>query len=163
MTIFQLIMLGGSAYFAFKIYEHIQTLQDPEQNNETQGSSSIDVVVDEPRTADAFSTFDSQTLIEKADNARENNDLDKAIALYREANIKEPQNAEVLFKMGYTLSQADRNEEALEYLLESVEADNENPFAYKTISEVYTELGDEEKADEYYKKAKKLDEDIWNI
>ena len=159
MTIFQLIMLGGSAYFAFKIYEHIQTLQDPEQKNNGESSSTA-VVESETRTADAFSTFDSGTLIEKADEARENDDLDKAIALYREANIKEPKNAEVLFKMGYTLSQADRKDEALEYLLESIEADTENPFAYKTISEVYKELGDEEKADEYYKKAKELDEDI---
>ena len=159
MTIFQLIMLGGSAYFAFKIYEHIQTLQDPKNANDTQEETIEDEVV-ETRTADAFSTFDSQTLIDKADVARENEDLDKAIALYREANIKEPQNAEVLFKMGYTLSQADRKDEALEYLLESVEADKENPFAYKTISEIYAELGDEEKANEYYEKAKKLDENI---
>ena len=158
MTIFQLIMLGGSAYFAFKIYEHIQTLKDPQNNENTQDKPSSDVV--ETRTADAFSTFDSSTLIGKADDARENDDLDKAIALYREANIKEPKNEEVLFKMGYTLSQAGRNDEALEYLLESIEIDSENPFAYKTISEVYKELGDEEKADEYYKKAKELDEDI---
>jgi len=158
MTIFQLIMLGGSAYFAFKIYEHIQTLKDPQNNENTQDKPSSDVV--ETRTADAFSTFDSSTLIDKADDARENDDLDKAIALYREANIKEPKNEEVLFKMGYTLSQAGRNDEALEYLLESIEIDSENPFAYKTISEVYKELGDEEKADEYYKKAKELDEDI---
>jgi len=159
MTIFQLIMLGGSAYFAFKIYEHIQTLQDPEQKDNNSEQNTQNEVV-ETRTADAFSTFDSGTLIEKADDARENNDLDKAIALYREANIKEPQNAEVLFKMGYTLSQAGRKDEALEYLLESVEVDDENPFAYKTISEIYTELGDEEKAAEFYKKAKELDEDI---
>ena len=161
MTILQLIMLGGSAYFAFKIYEHIQTLQDP-QTNENEEQNKQDEVV-ETRTADAFSTFDSQTLIDKADVARENDELDKAIALYREANIKEPKNAEVLFKMGYTLSQAKRNDEALEYLLESIEVDDENPFAYKTISEVYAELGDDDKADEYYKIAKELDEDIWNI
>jgi len=159
MTIFQLIMLGGSAYFAFKIYEHIQTLQEPKNVNDTQEESAKNEVV-ETRTADAFSTFDSQTLIEKADVARENENLDKAIALYREANIKEPQNAEVLFKMGYTLAQAKREDEALEYLLESIEADPQNPFAYKTISEIYVELGDEEKADEYYKKAKAIDENI---
>jgi len=159
MTIFQLIMLGGSAYFAFKIYEHIQTLQNPEQKNDGEASST-EVVSDNSRTADAFSTFDSSTLIEKADEARENKNLDKAIALYREANIKEPKNAEVLFKMGYTLAQAKREDEALEYLLESIESDANNPFAYKTVSEVYKELGDEEKADEYYKKAKELDEDI---
>lgn len=158
MTIFQLIMLGGSAYFAFKIYEYIQTLQDPKQNNNEQTSAQDEEF--ESRTVDAFSTFDAQTLIEKADEARESNDLDKAIALYREANIKEPKNAEVLFKIGYTLSNANRNDEALEYLLESIEIDNENPFAFKTISEIYVKLNNEQKAKEYHEKAKALDEDI---
>lgn len=158
MTIFQLIMLGGSAYFAFKIYEHIQTLQDPKQNNNEQTFAQDEEF--ESRTVDAFSTFDAQTLIEKADEARESNDLDKAIALYREANIKEPKNAEVLFKIGYTLSNANRNDEALEYLLESIEIDNENPFAFKTISEIYVKLNNEQKAKEYHEKAKALDEDI---
>ena len=104
MTLFQLLMLAGSAFFAFRIYEHIQTLQDSSKNKKDTYDGDAQDLKTEARTADAFSVFDSQTLIEKADDSRENNDFDKAIALYREANIKEPKNAEVLFKMGYTLA-----------------------------------------------------------
>jgi tetratricopeptide (TPR) repeat protein len=145
-------MLGGSAYFAFKIYQHIQTLQDQPQEKQNDANNE--------RSVDAFSTFGVDELIENADKAREEEKLDKAIAIYREANIKEPQNAEVLFKMGYTLSMEKRYDEALEYLFESLNYDDKNPFAYKTISDIYKELEDEQKAQEYYQKAKELDEDI---
>jgi len=152
-------MLGASAFFAFRVYEHIQTLQDPKKEENLTSKDNEDNT-DVQRSADAFSTFDVDSLVQKADEARENEDFDRAIAIYREANIKEDKNPEVLFKMGYTLKQATRYDEALEYLLESVEIDTQNPFAYKTIAEIYTELDDKEKSDEYYKKAVALDENI---
>jgi tetratricopeptide (TPR) repeat protein len=132
MTFFQLLMLGASAFFAFKIYQHIQTLKDPQEENEFS--------TNEPRTADAFSTFDSSSLIEKADDARENGDLDKAMAIYSEANIKEPNSAETLFKMGYTLALQERDEEALEYYKESLELDKENPFVHQAMASIYRKL-----------------------
>ncbi len=154
MTTFQLLMLGASAFFAFRVYEHIQTLQNPEQkSNEVTPEESEQKI-------EAFSPFDAQTLMDKADEARENDDLDKAVALYREANIKEPKNEEVLFKMGYTLIQLDRNEEALEYLLESISIDAQNPFAYEEISKIHKKLGNDEQAKIYHDKAVELDEDI---
>jgi tetratricopeptide (TPR) repeat protein len=154
MTIFQLLMLGASAFFAYKIYEHIQTLQDPKEGSDNTKATPPQ------RTAAAFSTFDASSLVEKADEAREKNELDKALAIYSEANIKEPKNAEVLFKMGYTLAQQERYEEAVEYFLESIEVDDENPFAYKELSLSYEKLGELEKAKEFYNKAKAIDEDI---
>lgn len=159
MTILQLIMLGGSGYFAFKIYEHIQTLKDPQnsQNNDSQESGNKSTEV---RTMDSFSTFDSSNLLEKADEERENKNYEKAVTLYREAEIKDPKNAEILFKMGITLSLVDREEEALEYLEESIEVDKGNPFAYIEVAKLYEKLGDKEKADMYTKKAADLDANI---
>ena len=134
MTIFQLIMLGASAYFAFKIYEHIQTLKDPEENENEQTSEELDAP---ERSAEAFSTFDSSSLMEKADEAMDKEDFDKAMAIYSEANIKEPNNDETLFKMGYALSKQDRNDEALEYYKEAVEIDNQNPFTHLEMARIY--------------------------
>ena len=129
MTVFQLLMLGASAFFAYKIYQHIQTLKDP-NNNENNNS-------DRPRSVDAFSTFNAQSLIDKADDARENGDLDKALAIYSEANIKEPNSAETLFKMGYTLALQERDDEALEYYKESLELDKDNPFVHQAMASIY--------------------------
>ena len=141
MTLMQLLMLGASAFFAYKIYEHIQTLEDPKENNFDAHDAPSPV-----RTVDAFSTFDSSSLIEKADKAREKGDLHMAMAIYSEANIKEPKNAETLFKMGYTLSLEKRDEEALEYFIDSVEIDKQNPFAYLEMEKIYKRMGEVEKA-----------------
>ncbi len=134
MTIFQLLMLGASAFFAYKIYEHIQTLQDTdeEQINEPQGT------IEEPeRTVDSFSTFDSSDLVNKADEEMKNGNLEKALAIYSEANIKEPGSDETLFKMGYVLALQERNEEALEYFIDSLEIDRGNPFTHLEMALLY--------------------------
>lgn len=132
MTLFQILMLGASAFFAYKIYEHIQTLQDPQESQNSDDSFS-----EEERTADAFSTFDSGSLIEKADEEVQNGDLQKALAIYSEANIKEPRNDETLFKMGYVLALQERNEEAIEYFKEALEVDRANPFTHLEMALVY--------------------------
>ena len=150
MTIFQLLMLGASAFFAYKIYEHIQTLQEPQEEQNTEERKQT------TRTANSFSTFDATTLLEKADTEREKGNLDRALAIYHEANIKTPKDAETLFKMAYTLGLQDRDEEALEYYVESLEYDDENPFTYQELSKIYAKLGDATKAQEMQEKAEAL-------
>jgi len=130
MTVFQLLMLGASAFFAFKIYQHIQTLQDPQPNSRESDE-------DTPRSADAFSTFDSSSLIEKGDEALEDGDLQKALAIYSEANIKEPNSADTLFKMGYTLGLQERDDEALEYYKEVLELDKSNTYTHQAMASIY--------------------------
>ena len=135
MTVFQLLMLGASAFFAFKIYQHIQTLQDPQGNSQNDND-------DAPRTADAFSTFDSSSLIEKGDEALESGDLQKALAIYSEANIKEPSSADTLFKMGYTLGLQERDDEALDYYKEALELDEGNSYVHQAMASIYRKNGE---------------------
>ena len=153
MTLFQLLMLGASAFFAFKIYEHVQTLQDTDTDSPEPSEEKKEL-----RTAEAFSTLDSSSLMEKADEAREEGNLDKALAIYSEANIKEPNNAETLFKMGYTLSLQNRDEEALEYFLDSIEQDDGNPFTYSEAAKIYKKQGNEMNGDIFEKKAQEINE-----
>jgi tetratricopeptide (TPR) repeat protein len=152
MTLFQLLMLGASAFFAFKIYEHIQTLQEPKKSDE-EGTPR-------KRTAEAFSTFDSSSLIEKADDEVVGGNLDKALAIYSEANIKERGNGEVLFKMGYVLALQKRNEEALEYFKEALEADKENPFTHLEMALVYIEEGEFASARTHLNAALEIDPEL---
>lgn len=130
MTLFQILMLGASAFFAFKIYQHINTLKDEQ-------ASPADFLDAPDRSADAFSTFDSSSLLEKADEQMREGNLEKALAIYSEANIKEPNNDETLFKMGYTLAKQERYEEALEYFSDALEIDKENPFTHLEMANVY--------------------------
>ena len=156
MTVFQLLMLGASAFFAYKIYEHIQTLQDSQEGEENNKDKSNT----QARTADAFSTFDSSSLIDKADDAVIAKDYDKALAIYSEANIKEAGNGEVLFKMGYVLACQKRNEESIEYFKEALEADDENPFTHLEMALVYIEKGEKASARTHLNAALKIQPDL---
>ena len=147
MTLFQLFMLGASAFFAYKVYEHIQTLQDPQEKEQL-------------RSTDAFSPFNAEELIQKADSELENGNFNRALAIYSEANIKSPKNDEVLFKMGYTLSKQGRNDEALEYFNEALEEDKNNPFTYLEMAKIYLKKEEKTTARSYLQKALELEPEL---
>jgi tetratricopeptide (TPR) repeat protein len=139
-------MLGASAYFAFKIYEHIQTLQEPDLSADDTPPPLPDSEVDE--------------LIQDGDEARERGDLDRALAIYSEAKINQPQNAEILFKMGYTMSELERYEEALEYFERSYKIQLEmgdkvaGAYSLNNIGFLYNQQKDYAKILEFSKKNK---------
>ncbi len=135
MTVFQLLMLGASAFFAYKIYEHIQTLQEPEQQRDNSNQ-------DEQKSAEAFSPFDPEALVEKADEAFEEKDFQRALALLNEANAKDPQNADILFKIAYILQQSNDNDEALNYYKEALEIDKNNEFIHNSMASIYRANGE---------------------
>ncbi|MFA6197003.1 MAG: tetratricopeptide repeat protein [Sulfurimonas sp.] len=135
MTLFQLLMLGASAFFAFKIYEHIQTLQDLEQN-------ASDNQENEPRTAQAFSPFSPEALVQKADSAYEEKDFEKAVALLTEANAKDSNNPDIIFKLGYMLQQIGNEEEAIKQYKEALELDNENEYIHNSLASIYRKNGE---------------------
>jgi len=130
MTLFQIIMLGASAFFAFKIYEHIQTLQDPKPTADNSNA-------DELKNANAFSPFDPEALIEKADLAFEEGEMQKALALLMEASAKEPQNSDVLFKIGYILQQLGDNDESMKYYKDALELDKNSEYIHNAIASIY--------------------------
>ncbi len=138
MTVFQLLMLAASAFFAYKIYEHIQTLQDP---YEADGEHTPDDSIDE-KSAKAFSPFDAATLVEKADGAFEEGDFQKALALLMEANEKQSGNSDVLFKIGYILQKQNDDEEALKYYKEALELDKDNEFIHNSMASIYRNNGE---------------------
>ncbi|MFT5661634.1 MAG: tetratricopeptide (TPR) repeat protein [Sulfurimonas sp.] len=137
MSIFQLLMLGASAFFAFKIYEHIQTLQDPkESNNDTYA------VDEEEKTADTFSPFSPEALLEKADTAYEEGDNQKALALLHEANAKDANNEEILFKIAYIFQKSGDNEEALKYYKDALSLDKKNEVIHNALASLFRARGE---------------------
>ena len=151
MTLFQLLMLGASAFFAYKIYQHIQTLQDPEEQNR-EGSQQPS------RTAEAFSAFDASYLIEKADEEMQKGDLQKALAIYSEANIKAPKNPETLFKMGYVLAQQERDDEALEYYKEALSLNPNDTAIHQALASLYRKMGEYASAQMHLNKSLEIDD-----
>ncbi len=135
MSLLQIIMLGASGFFAFKIYEHIQTLQEPEEQRDNSNT-------DEPKSADAFSPFDPEVLVEKADLAFEKRDFQRALALLIEADAKDPQNSEILFKIGYILQQNNDINEALNYYKKALEIDKDNEYIHNSMASIYRTNGE---------------------
>lgn len=135
MTLFQILMLGASAYFAFKIYEHIQTLQDPK--NGDHGTN-----YEEQKSAEAFSPFSPEALVQKADAAYEEEDFQKALALLQEASSKDPQNADIIFKSGYILQKSGDNDEALKRYKEALELDKDNEYIHNSMASIYRANGE---------------------
>jgi len=147
MTMFQLLMLGGSAYFAYQIYKHIQTLEEPEKKVQD------DAVDTDVRTVKAFSTSSAKELVDKADVEFENKDLKKALALLREADQKEPHNADTIYKMAYILQQTSSSEEALNLYLEASELDPTNEYIHNAIASIYRKDGKYESAKKHLQKS----------
>jgi tetratricopeptide (TPR) repeat protein len=143
MTVFQLLMLGASAFFAFKIYQHIQTLEDPKQQNDNnQGNNNNYVNNEEQKSAEAFSPFSAEELVEKADSAFDEKEFVKALALLTEANAKEQNNPDILFKLAYILQQSGDNEEAIKYYKEALEVDKNNEFIHNSMASIYRQNGE---------------------
>ena len=138
MTVFQLLMLGASAYFAFKIYEHIQTLQEPEQKS----NNSDYTPENEEKSVDTFSPFSPEALVEKADDAFKEEDYQKALAFLTEANAKDANNPDILFKIAYILQQIGDNDEAIKYYKEVLELDKSNEFAHNSMATIYRKNGE---------------------
>jgi len=134
-------MLGASAYFAFKIYEHIQTLQEPQEQN-NNNTDNLHVEEREEKSADAFSPFSAEELVEKADVAFEEEDFQKALALLTEANTKDINNDEILAKLAYILQKSGDNVQAIKYYKESLAIDKNNEFIHNSMASIYRQNGE---------------------
>jgi tetratricopeptide (TPR) repeat protein len=135
MTVLQLLMLGASAFFAYKIFEHVQTLQDPQEKQDYSNE-------DDSKSADTFSPFDPEALVEKADAAYEEKDFQKALALLMEADAKRANDSDILYKIGYILQQTSDNDEALNYYKKALEVDKDNEFIHNSIASIYRANGE---------------------
>ncbi len=143
MNTFQIILLLATAFFAYRIYEHIQGLQDPA------------ALKTPPRKMPA--PYDPEALVEKADEAYESGDLGGAKALLAEADVKSPNNPEILNKLGFILAKEGDTDRAMEHYQASLEVNDEDDMVHSALASLYREQGDYEQAKEHYEKALAID------
>ncbi len=142
MTIMQLILLGASAFFAFKVYEHMQGLQDSDEtideSNMIEEKVDIDALVDEADKAyDAGHLLEARELLQKA------YDHDSTIP-------------ELANRLGFVLSQMGNHDEALKLYRHSLTLKEEDVTHLAIASELRS-MGRLDEAEEHYKKAIALD------
>ena len=146
MSLFQILMIAMAVFFSFKVYWHIQTLED-EQKEEKKNTQS----------QNGFSSFDPEVLEEKADEAFKDGDLKKAFILLDEANIKDPQNPEILGKLGYISAKEERDNEAISYYQEALHVEKNSDTFHNALASLYRRIGDFSRSEEHYKQALKID------
>lgn len=141
MTVLQLMMLMASGFFAYKIYEHIQTLEDGQNNTRRDEYEPSQDEKDEEyvEELEIVSPYSADELVENADNAYEDQDYDKALSLLKEANLKEPQNAEILFKLGFLSTKVGDNTMAIRYYKQSLDVDKYDELVHNSLASVYRE------------------------
>ena len=142
MSIMQLILLGASAFFAFKIYEHVQGLQDPEAGEvekEAEPTVNIDALVDEADKAyDAGRLLEARELLQQAHNA--------------DSSIPELTN-----RLGFVVSQMGNHEEALKLYNHALTLKEDDVTHLAIASELKT-LARLDEAEVHYKAAIALDD-----
>ncbi len=142
MSVFQILMLAVTAFFAYRVYEHINTLEDPPEPKPSRGS---------------LSSFDPEALMEKADGAVEAEDFKRAAALLEEAHAKAPNNTEILNKLGFVLAKNGDFKAAIDIYAKSLSIDDNDDMAHSAIASLYRRTSEFDKATEHYEKALEID------
>ena len=142
MTIMQIILLGASAFFAFKIYEHMQGLQDPDS------SENANEQVEEKINIDA--------LVEEADKAYDAGHLLEARELLQKAHAHDSNIPELANRLGFVLSAMGNHDEALKLYSHSLSLQEED-VTHLAIASQLKALGRLDEAADHYKRAIELD------
>ena len=146
MSIFQILMLLMAAFFAYRMYQHIQTLEDPPHKQE----HGADVTADVP-------PLNLQQLIQKADDAFLNNDTQQALAFLYEADAQKSDNPEVLGKIGYILAEQSSYDEAISYYQKALKFDPDNDLFYNALASAYRQVGLFDQAKAAFENSLKID------
>ena len=130
-------MFLATAFFAFKVYEHVNSLEDkPEEKNDAP-SSKDDVV----------------KMIEDADKAYINNDLNKAEMILTEAFARDRDSSVVLNKLAFVQAEQNKNDIALTNYKASLEINPQNADTHLALASLYRKLEDLDKSAHHYNEA----------
>ena len=143
MTVFQFIMLAVSAFFAYKVYEHIQTLQDPQE-------AKVDLVKKD----------DVETIFKRGYALEQQNRDDEALKCYKDALKLDENNLFVLQATASLYRKKGEYASARNYLNRLIDIDANNPITYYNYGNLLVDMKEYVTAKEMYKKAFELDENF---
>lgn len=143
MSLFQILMLAATLFFAYQIYRHVQTLDDvlpnpPRQNPDPGPSAAM--------------------LVDQADSAYEGGDIPGAKRLLQEAYAQDEANTEILNKLAFVTAKSGERIEAIELYERSLELDENDDLTHNAIASLYRAEGALERAQDHYLKALEIDD-----
>lgn len=155
MTLFQIILLAASAFFAWQIYKFINTLGEKGGSLPSETDSPRKP---EQRPTDFPGTHDIGALIDKADDAYGEGKLADARIYLERAEKQDPDNPEVLNKLAFIYFKEGDAQTALHKYERSLALDPNDDLTHNAIAEVLRKLGRLDEAQEHYKSAADIDD-----
>jgi len=140
MTLMQIILLAVTAFLAYKVYEHMQGLQDSN-------------VIGEP-TAEQI---DIDALVEEADKAYDAGRLLEARELLQKAYNHDSTIPELANRLGFVTSAMGNHDDALKLYIYSLGLKEED-VTHLAIASELRQLGRFEESQQHYEKAIELDD-----
>ena len=147
MSMFAVIMLAVTGFFAYQIYQHVQTLEDKKTDVVPAKNS------DEPIKLDAWVAF-----LEEADESFEEGDFERARDKLNRALALVPQNTEILNKLGFVEGKLGNLDEAIKHYEQSLRLDENDDLTHNALASMYKAQGEFDTAQKHYKKALELDD-----
>ncbi|MCX6073584.1 MAG: tetratricopeptide repeat protein [Campylobacterales bacterium] len=149
MSTFAIIMLAATAFFAYQIYQHVNTLEDKEDGK----AEPITPIVE-------FKPSMSATdLLVEADEAYSEGDLERALDKLMKANILFPNTAEIVNKLAFVNGKLGNTQKAIELYQHSLELDGNDDLTHNAIASMYKTEGSLLLAKEHYEKALQIDDE----
>jgi tetratricopeptide (TPR) repeat protein len=142
MTLFQIILLVATAFFAYKVYEHVQGLQ----NEGTKG-----------RFGGGSAPADPRNLVEQADESYKTGDLFRAKRLLEDAERLRPNDPEVLNRLAYVLAKTGEKSAAVEKYEASLAIENDD-VTHNALASVLKSEGRLDEAEKHYEAALAIDD-----
>lgn len=147
MSTFAIIMLAVTVFFAYQIYQHVQTLEDKKTDNEPVKTA------DDPLKLDASVAF-----LEEADESFEEGDYERARDKLNRAVAIAPHNTEILNKLAFVEGKLGNLDGAIHYYKESLRLDENDDLTHNALASMYKAQGEFEAAQQHYQKALQLDD-----
>jgi tetratricopeptide (TPR) repeat protein len=142
MSSFAIIMFAATLYFAYQIFRHVQSLEEPLPNNDEQSTEIIDI----------------NSLIAEADEAFEMEDFKTAQEKLGQAYLLEPQNLEILNKLAFIHGKRGDIQLAIDLYNRSLSMDDNDDLVHNAIASLYRTNGSMVLAKEHYDKALRIDD-----
>lgn len=144
MSLFQILMLAATLFFAYQIYRHVQTLDDDASQTARSGGTPVS----EPTAA---------ILVDQADSAYEQGDFADARALLNQAYEQDRTDTEILNKLAFVTAKTGDTREAIELYERSLEIDENDDLTHNAIASLYRAEGAFDRAKDHYLKALEID------
>jgi Tfp pilus assembly protein PilF len=142
-------MLAAAAFFAYQVYAHIQNIDEDAEPEFLTPTEAVPEVEKAP-------SFDE--LIEEADRAYIDGDIEKTKELLEDIVKKFPTMAEGMNKLAFVLSKENENDEALLYYRASLRIDPQDDMTHNAIARLLATLHKDKEAEEHYKAALEIDD-----